>query len=712
MVVMSASEQTKSRGDKSSKNGGKALLVAQEISFAKILAGNDKKLRDRGVKRLRKWLSARSNSECSLEYDDYMRLWKGLYYCMWMADKPLVQEELAETISCLVHSLNLPDHAIKFIETFFRTMSLEWPGIDQHRLEKFLMLVRRFLRQSLVFLDRQNWDLQVTDSLCKTFESTLLPSDANLAKCQAPLGLVMHFTEIFLEELAKVSKGQLNDTVLLRILRIFVQHIAANRDARSRSHIFRHIFIKLIDQSSIGQEFNEKFRAWKEMGFPGGSIDMIEKVDEESDDEPGNESDDEVVKTAVIASNGEGPLDPRAGGIFVELPTIDFDAASVAKLFEEVRFKKCTNAKTRIQIADMINKFEELAKGKCPVGIKSVPVIPDVKLKQLTQKAAEDLLHFQHNLLEKDNDEELDAKESFEDTEGDDTLNENEEIQKKIKSLVKRKNSAPEKIVPKKKKVTENEQSEGKSNKVSLKVAKTRTSKSKIKSKAEPDFVVSDIPAAAGKAQSGLKEVDPILSSDGADAEALNKSIDKASLNEKVGAEALLQHLAPHLVGNKKLKRRASCDAKLQVTAEDNMKQFTESPTTSQGKIMKKRKSMWDEPLQEGEHEIFISKKEILARKKRLSDANVSLSSPKQKLVNPFASPAPGSKINTPGSSSKKVNFVLQRNRAQAESEYFQTLRENPDIPYDANKEPPRGVLKPSPYSSPVNPFYKRKLHV
>lgn len=47
-----------------------------------------------------------------------------------------------------------------------------------------------------------------------------------------------------------------------------------------------------------------------------------------------------------------------------------------------------------------------------------------------------------------------------------------------------------------------------------------------------------------------------------------------------------------------------------------------------------------------------------------------------------------------------------------AESEYFQTLRENPEIPYDANKEPPRGVLKPSPYSSPVNPFYKRKLHI
>lgn len=36
------------------------LLLAQEISFAKVLACNDKRLRDRGVRRLKKWFMARS----------------------------------------------------------------------------------------------------------------------------------------------------------------------------------------------------------------------------------------------------------------------------------------------------------------------------------------------------------------------------------------------------------------------------------------------------------------------------------------------------------------------------------------------------------------------------------------------------------------------------------------------------------------------------
>lgn len=34
----------------------KELMEAQEISFAKVLAGNDKKMRDRAIKKLIKWL--------------------------------------------------------------------------------------------------------------------------------------------------------------------------------------------------------------------------------------------------------------------------------------------------------------------------------------------------------------------------------------------------------------------------------------------------------------------------------------------------------------------------------------------------------------------------------------------------------------------------------------------------------------------------------
>lgn len=40
----------------------KALVIAQEIKFARLLADNDKKIRDKVLKNLKKWLTVRSQS--------------------------------------------------------------------------------------------------------------------------------------------------------------------------------------------------------------------------------------------------------------------------------------------------------------------------------------------------------------------------------------------------------------------------------------------------------------------------------------------------------------------------------------------------------------------------------------------------------------------------------------------------------------------------
>lgn len=47
--------------DKKPKSG-KTLLIAQEVKFARLLANNDKKVRDKVLKNLKKWLVTRSQS--------------------------------------------------------------------------------------------------------------------------------------------------------------------------------------------------------------------------------------------------------------------------------------------------------------------------------------------------------------------------------------------------------------------------------------------------------------------------------------------------------------------------------------------------------------------------------------------------------------------------------------------------------------------------
>ncbi|VVC88579.1 unnamed protein product, partial [Leptidea sinapis] len=119
----------------------KVLVVAQEFKFALLLSGNDKKTRDRVLKSLKKWLTNCFDKNYAFKEDDFIRVWKGLFYAMWMSDKPLVQEDLCESIA---NTLDLfPNdqfkYAVLMTKAGFKVLALEWYGLDQHRYDKFLM---------------------------------------------------------------------------------------------------------------------------------------------------------------------------------------------------------------------------------------------------------------------------------------------------------------------------------------------------------------------------------------------------------------------------------------------------------------------------------------------------------------------------------------------------------------------------------------------
>lgn len=63
--------------------------------------------------------------------------------------------------------------------------------------------------------------------------------------------------------------------------------------------------------------------------------------------------------------------------------------------------------------------------------------------------------------------------------------------------------------------------------------------------------------------------------------------------------------------------------------------------------------------------------------------------------------------LNTP----KKVKFVLKNNGAQAPVDYYKSVRQSPNIPFDSSKQPTKTNLKPS-TPSPINPFFKKKLRL
>lgn len=70
----------------------------------------------------------------------FMTIWKGLFYSMWMCPELLAQEELAESISRIVHCFDKKETIVLYITCSFRTLATEWFSIDQYNVDKFQMV--------------------------------------------------------------------------------------------------------------------------------------------------------------------------------------------------------------------------------------------------------------------------------------------------------------------------------------------------------------------------------------------------------------------------------------------------------------------------------------------------------------------------------------------------------------------------------------------
>jgi hypothetical protein len=79
---------------------------------------------------------------------------------------------------------------------------------------------------------------------------------------QQPRSLVMHFCDIYLQELSKVSGGELPVDTLTAFLQPFICYLAEQEDGRLRNKVENAVFQYLIKQSDAGLELEEMRRAW------------------------------------------------------------------------------------------------------------------------------------------------------------------------------------------------------------------------------------------------------------------------------------------------------------------------------------------------------------------------------------------------------------------------------------------------------------------
>lgn len=211
-----------------------------------------------------------------------------------------------------------------------------------------------------------------------------------LPETNAPLGLQVHFTDIFMEELAKVGggdeeegEGTLKWAKILKILRVFMYELGYSGDDRLLEEIRERIFNQLMRQSDVGIDWQE------EMMGVGGDLEMEEEEDGEGDEEQdeleGGLQEDEFDEEA------SGELDPRAGAVDVVLPQLQVDYGKLVEKLVEFGGQKEVKLKNRRILYGLASQFREITEGKYPLAVQEDPELnkPAVTRKEVKRKVKE-----------------------------------------------------------------------------------------------------------------------------------------------------------------------------------------------------------------------------------------------------------------------------------------------------------------------------------
>ncbi|KAK4235030.1 nucleolar protein,Nop52-domain-containing protein [Achaetomium macrosporum] len=230
------------------------MASGQSMPFIKTLASSDRKIRTSALSSLHAFLSARQVAS-SLTPLDVLKLWKGLFYALWMCDRAIPQQNLCNELADLIYIL--PREAtVPWLRGFWATMSREWTGIDVLRMEKFLLLVRRVVGAGFKWMRRGNtserngkeeagaspWDASKVEDVLgllgewpfaleeEALIEQITEEDGQISQ-KIPVGLRLHVLDIWVDEAEKAGLLDDDDEEAKQIIQSISEQIDALEQA-------------------------------------------------------------------------------------------------------------------------------------------------------------------------------------------------------------------------------------------------------------------------------------------------------------------------------------------------------------------------------------------------------------------------------------------------------------------------------------------------
>ncbi|OII77612.1 nucleolar protein NOP52 [Cryptosporidium andersoni] len=219
-------------------DSGNVLL----IRLGKTMTSIHPNSRRRGLQIIERFILKHRSSLNSLQM---IKLWKGLYYCLWLADKVPIQREIAINISKFQRLFTSVELWNSFIYEFYNMLTQRWDIIDRLRMDKFMFLQRVMIAESLDIIKKKEYDKVYIEHLLNTYQMCIFTTSGigiSLIFChQFPQEFVYFLNSQFSENKCNHERSNINILFEL-IAELFVNII---RDCNNR------VVIKTIHEQLI-----------------------------------------------------------------------------------------------------------------------------------------------------------------------------------------------------------------------------------------------------------------------------------------------------------------------------------------------------------------------------------------------------------------------------------------------------------------------------
>lgn len=285
--------------------------------------------------------------------DDYLKLWKALFYTVWHSDKVPVQQELVLNLARLVRAVAADENRIfLFLSSFFATMRREWMGIDKHRIDKYLSLLRRVLEEALRLSLPSAADA-AGGTPARASRLGALLHDAVMTR--RPNGIRFHVCEVFLDEVCAAAPDAATPELLL-VLEPFLAQARMTDDAALFERVTKDVLGGLLERVEAAQ------RGGEGSGGEGSGDDDAEDDDDAVDAAAATESassEDEGGDGAAPSQSsrgGDGSSSHAATDLVVDI--------ALLRSHQDQRRRNAARALRRVNLAPLAQRIFAIASDK------------------------------------------------------------------------------------------------------------------------------------------------------------------------------------------------------------------------------------------------------------------------------------------------------------------------------------------------------------